>query len=323
MPVQLKIFALVKLSFMTGLDSTQLRTFAAVVAEGSFEAAARLLHVTPSAVSQRIKALEETVGQVLVRRQRPCDATEAGRPLLRLAGQLVLLEREALTEARGALGGDPGRTRIAVVVNADSLATWFPAVLSRLPAEPALSFDLRQDDQDHSAELLRAGSVMAAVTAQRDAVQGCRVRPLGAMRYRALAAPPLADRWFAGGLTRSALAAAPVVLFDRKDRLQHRFLRTVTGRVLDPPTHYVPSVPAFSEAIRLGLGWGLVPEQIADADLAAGRCLDIAPNRVVDVPLYWQHWHLDSQVLTTLTTAVTTIAAARLHPPHPPHPRPR
>ncbi|MFI7550605.1 LysR family transcriptional regulator ArgP [Micromonospora sediminimaris] len=297
---------------MDGLDSTQLRTLAAIVSEGSFEAAARLLHVTPSAVSQRIKALEETVGQVLVRRHRPCDATEAGRPLLRLAGQLALLEREALADARGPLGGDRGRTRVAIVVNADSLATWFPAALARLPDQPELSFDIRQDDQDHTAELLRAGTVTAAVTAQREAVQGCRVRRLGAMRYRALAAPALADRWFPDGLTRTSAAAAPVVVFDRKDRIQHRFLRTVTGRALDPPVHYVPSVPAFNESIRLGLGWGLMAEQLADADVAAGRCVDIAPGRVLDVPLYWQHWRLDSQVLTALTAAVCAVAAETL-----------
>ncbi|MEV6812914.1 LysR family transcriptional regulator ArgP [Micromonospora sp. NPDC051296] len=297
---------------MSGLDSTQLRTLAAVVAEGSFEAAARLLHVTPSAVSQRIKALEESVGQVLVRRHRPCDATEAGRPLLRLAGQLALLEREALADARGPLGGDRGRTRVAIVVNADSLATWFPAALARLPEQPELFFDIRQDDQEHTAELLRDGVVTAAVTAQREAVQGCRVRRLGAMRYRALAAPSVADRWFADGLTREAASAAPVVVFDRKDQIQHRFLRTVTGHALDPPVHYVPSVPAFNESIRLGLGWGLVAEQIADADVAAGRCVEIAPGRVLDVPLYWQHWRLDSQVLTALTAAVCTAAAESL-----------
>ncbi|WP_431728723.1 LysR family transcriptional regulator ArgP [Verrucosispora sp. TAA-831] len=297
---------------MGGLDSTQLRTLAAVVAEGSFEAAARLLHVTPSAVSQRIKALEEAVGQVLVRRHRPCDATEAGRPLLRLAGQLALLEREALADARGPLGGDRERTRIAIVVNADSLATWFPAALARLPDQPELSFDLRQDDQDHTAVLLRDGVVTAAVTAQREAVQGCRVRRLGALRYRALAAPSVARRWFADGLTRTAAAAAPVVVFDRKDRIQHRFLRSVTGHALDPPVHYVPSVPAFNESIRLGLGWGLVAEQIADADVAAGRCVDIAPGRVLDTPLYWQHWRLDSPVLTALTTAVCAVAAESL-----------
>ncbi|MFI6264499.1 LysR family transcriptional regulator ArgP [Micromonospora sp. NPDC051006] len=297
---------------MDGLDSTQLRTLAAVVAEGSFEAAARLLHITPSAVSQRVKALEETVGQVLVRRARPCVATAAGAPLLRLAGQLVLLEREALADARGPLTGGGARTRLAVVVNADSLGTWFPAALARVPERLGLCFDIRQDDQDHTAELLRDGAVTAAVTAQREAVQGCRVLRLGAMRYRALAAPPLAAAHFPDGLTAAALAAAPVVVFDRKDRAQHRFVRAVTGRALDPPVHYVPSVPAFSAAIRLGLGWGLVPEQIADDDLAAGHCVDIAPGRQVDVPLYWQHWRLESEVLTAVTAAVREVAAETL-----------
>ncbi|MCX4474396.1 putative HTH-type transcriptional regulator [Micromonospora sp. MW-13] len=297
---------------MDALDSTQLRTLAAVVGEGSFEAAARLLHVTQSAVSQRIKALEESVGQVLVRRTRPCGVTEAGRPLLRLAGQLVLLEREALADARGPLAGARPRTRVAVVVNADSLATWFVGALARLPAELALSFDIRQDDQDHTADLLRDGTVTAAVTAQREAVQGCRVRRLGAMRYRALATPALAGRWFADGLSASALAAAPMVVFDRKDRVQHRFLRAVTGRDLDPPVHYVPSVPAFGEAIRLGLGWGLVPEQQARADLAAGAYVDLDPGRHVDVPLYWQHWRLDSAVLGALTDAVRAASAEAL-----------
>ncbi|MFF5070155.1 LysR family transcriptional regulator ArgP [Micromonospora olivasterospora] len=297
---------------MEGLDSTQLRTLAAVAAEGSFEGAARLLHVTQSAVSQRIKSLEETVGQVLVRRSRPCRVTAAGRPLLRLAGQLVLLEREALADARSPLGGARTRARVPVVVNADSLATWFVGALARLPGELALSFDIRQDDQDHTAELLRDGSVMAAVTAQREAVQGCRVRRLGAMRYRALATPALVDHWFPDGLTASGLAEAPVVVFDRKDRVQHRFLRAVAGRDLDPPVHYVPSVPAFGEAIRRGLGWGLVPEQLARADLACGACVDLDPERTVDVPLYWQHWRLDSAVLGALTDAVHAAAAEAL-----------
>lgn len=53
------------------MDAVQLATFQAVIEGGSFEAAARTLHVTPSAVSQRIKALEQAVGQVLVRRRTP------------------------------------------------------------------------------------------------------------------------------------------------------------------------------------------------------------------------------------------------------------
>ncbi|RKR86363.1 LysR family transcriptional regulator [Micromonospora pisi] len=295
-----------------GLDSVQLTTFAAVVNEGSFEAAARTLHVTSSAVSQRIKALEQVVGQVLVRRTKPCEATEAGQALLRLAGQVALLEHEALRAARGPLAGGAVRTRVAVVVNADSLATWFLAALTELPPEFTVTFDLREDDQDHTAELLRDGSVMAAVTAQNVPVQGCRVERLGAMRYLAVAAPRLATRHFPDGPASAAFAAAPMIALNRKDTLQHRFLNRVTRRRLDPPLHHVPSAWGFVEAVRLGLGWGLVPEQIALDDIAAGRCVELAPGRHLDVPLYWQHWRLDSAILNALTGAVQTAARSAL-----------
>ena len=277
------------------MDAMRLATFQAVIEEGSFEAAARALHVTPSAVSQRIKALEQAVGQVLVRRVKPCEPTTAGQALVRFAGQVALLEREALDAVAGGV-----RTRVSVVVNADSLHTWFLSALARVPASLTLSFDLHQDDQDYTADLLRAGTAMAAVTAQHVAVQGCRVERLGAMRYLAVAAPSLGFADF---------DTAPMILLNRKDRLQHRFLASLTRRHLDPPVHYVPAAAAFVEAIRLGLGWALVPEQIARDDIAAGRVADLTPGRHLDVPLYWQYWRMESAVLSALTTAVREAAA--------------
>jgi LysR family transcriptional regulator (chromosome initiation inhibitor) len=275
------------------VDAVQLATFQAVIAEGSFEAAARVLHVTPSAVSQRIKALEQTVGQVLVRRAKPCAPTEAGAALVRLAAQIALLEREALDAARGALTGD--RVRIPVVVNADSLHTWFLPALAGLP----MLFDLHQDDQEYTADLLRAGTAMAAVTAADVAVQGCRVEPLGAMRYLAVAVTP------------GDFASMPMVLLNRKDLLQHRFLADL-GLAVDPPIHYIPAAAAFVDAIRLGLGWGLVPEQIARPDIAAGVYTELTPGRHLDVPLYWQYWRMESAALTSLTQAVRAEAARAL-----------
>ena len=280
------------------MDAVQLATFQAVVEEGSFEAAARALHVTPSAVSQRIKALEQDVGQVLVRRAKPSAPTRAGEALVRYAGQVALLEREALAAARGGLSG--ARARISVVVNADSLHTWFLPALTGLPD---LDFDLHQDDQEYTADLLRAGTAMAAVTSQHVAVQGCRVERLGAMRYLAVRAPSMSFEDFAG---------APMILLNRKDRLQHRFLASLTRRHLDPPIHYVPAAAAFVDAIRLGLGWALVPEQIARDDIAAGRLVELTPGRHLDVPLYWQYWRIESAVLSALTEAVKRAAARAL-----------
>ncbi|WP_020576390.1 LysR family transcriptional regulator ArgP [Actinopolymorpha alba] len=294
-----------------GLDSVQLATFAAVIHEGGFDAAARALHVTPSAVSQRIKALEHAVGQVLVRRTKPCKATEAGQALLRLAGQIAVLEREAMDAARSPLADGQPRTRVTVVVNADSLGTWFLPALAELSEERAYLFDLREDDQDHTADLLRDGSVMAAVTAQNAPVQGCQVERLGAMRYQAIASPAFVERYLSDDLG-TALPAAPVVVFNRKDQLQFRFLRKITRRRFDPPVHYVPSVWGFLDAVRLGLGWGMVPEDIARPEFESGRCLDIAPDRHLDVPLYWQHWRVDSAILAALTASVKRAARAAL-----------
>jgi LysR family transcriptional regulator (chromosome initiation inhibitor) len=275
------------------VDAVQLATFQTVIDQGSFDAAARALHVTPSAVSQRIKALEQTVGQVLVRRAKPCTPTIAGEALVRLATQTALLEREALQAARGIL--DDERIPVSVVVNADSLNTWFLPVLTELP----FLFDLYQDDQDHTADLLRAGTAMAAVTSQRTPVQGCRVEPLGTMRYLAVAT------------TAGDPATLPIVVLNRKDQLQHRFLEML-GTPGDPPTHYVPATSAITEAIRQGLGWGLLPEQVARPDIAEGRYRDLTPGRYLDVPLYWQVWRIESTALQSLTAAVRAAAARQL-----------
>lgn len=265
------------------MDQVQLATFQAVIGTGSFEAAARQLHVTPSAISQRIKALESSVGQVLVRRAKPCVATPAGEALVRFAGQVELLEREALARANDG-------ARVSIVVNADSLDTWFLPALTKVPG-PA--WELHTDDQDHTADLLRSGTAMAAVTGEHTAVQGCRLEPLGSMRYLPVGEP------------------GPMLVYNRKDRLQHRFLESV-GREADAPIHYVPAAGAFVEAIRLGLGWGMVPEQRALADIAAGHYRRLFPDRFLDVPLYWQYWKIESVVLTELTAAVRQAAAAAL-----------
>lgn len=290
-------------------DAEQLRALAAVLDEGTFDGAAARLHVTPSAVSQRIKALEQRVGRVLVVRARPCRATEPGAVLARLAAQVAVLERDA----GAALGGDgtAGPTRLAVAVNADSLSSWFPAALVGLPDDVLV--DLRREDQDRTAELLRDGTVTAAVTADAHAVQGCRVRPLGAMRYVGLASPALRDRWFADGVTSDALDRAPAIAFNRADALQHRYAERLAGHPVAPPVHYVPSNTAFVELLRAGLGWGMASEAAAAAGLADGSLVDLAPGRHLDVPLYWQHWALRTPTLDDLTARVLAAARPTLH----------
>jgi LysR family transcriptional regulator, chromosome initiation inhibitor len=288
------------------VELAQLSALASVLDEGSFDAAAAALHLTPSAVSQRIKALERSAGQVLVRRARPATATEAGETYLRLARQLTTL----VEAARREIDERAGHPTVPLAVNADSLATWVLPALATV-ADVA-TFDLRREDQAHTTELLRSGAVMAAITSEASPVQGCWATRLGTMRYRPVAAPAFVDRWFGDGASAAALAQAPVVVFDRKDHLQDDYLRKVTRRRLDPPRHHVPSSADYAEALRLGFGWGMLPRQQYDGPVAAGDLLVVDPRRHVDVTLFWQQWSLRTPALDAIAQAIAAAARTAL-----------
>lgn len=295
---------------MTSFQSDHLRTFAAVVDAGSLEAAAGALHVTASAVSQRLKAMEQTAGQILLQRTSPVRPTTAGETVLRLARQMRQLEQDAAAEL--GLPGERSAGPIPLVVNADSLATWFLGALATVPTDAGLCFEILREDEAHSTALLRSGAVMAAVTSTPDAVQGCSVVPLGALRYRAVASPGLVERWMSDGVAGPGFAAMPVVQFDRSDSLQDRYFRERTGSEITAPQHYIPAPAEFAQAIRLGMGWGLLPEQHCLADIDDGTLVELFPGAPADVALYWQRWKLHSPALDQLTDAVRAAAEKAL-----------
>jgi LysR family transcriptional regulator (chromosome initiation inhibitor) len=290
------------------LNPAQLDTLVAIVEGGSFEAAADRLHVTPSAVSQRIRALEASAGQVLVIRGTPCRATPHGERLVQLGRQTRLL----YDEARQALG-TIGSVELPVVVNADSLGTWFREVLAEASQWPGTALHLNVEDEAHSQELLRRGDVLAAVTSDPATVQGCTAEPLGVMRYVPTAAPKFADRWRGDG-GKLDWAAMPVMVFNDKDRLQHDQLRRCGVSELPPVVHRIPATSDFYAAIGLGLGWGMTPELQARSGLVTGALTRLSDD-VVDVPLYWQRWRLDSPRLAALTEAVRRAASRHLLAP--------
>jgi LysR family transcriptional regulator (chromosome initiation inhibitor) len=279
-------------------------TLAAVVDDGTLEAAARGLHITPSAVSQRIKTLEEQLGQVVLVRSKPARLTEAGVAVVRMARQVALLEHDTLSEL-GADDREGSRTSIALAVNADSLATWFLEPLVRLTAQHPVVFSLHRDDQDFTAGLLESGTVMGAVTSRAEPVAGCRVSALGAMRYEAVATPGFAARWLADGASAEALSFAPVVDFDRRDDLQTRWLRAAGVEAARPPRHHVPASNDFATAVRLGLGWALLPTFQSSDALASGELVRLG-GPPIDVPLHWQQWNLRSALLDAIADAIVS-----------------
>lgn len=299
------------------LDARQLEALSAVVEYGGFGAAAQALSLTLPAVSVRIKALEGSLGQRLVVRGKRVRATTAGQALLAHVKQVQMMETdvlEALQVGSSREAGPAAWQSLSVAINADSVASWFLPGVAPLLQRHRLLLDIVIDDQDHTHDALKSGEVMGCVTTLAKPMRGCVAEPLGAMRYRCVAAPAVAQRCrtASGKVSVHRLLSHPAVIFNRKDALQDAFLAQHFG-LQQPhyPRHFAPAIDAFETAIALGLGWGMVPEPHL-----AGRSdlVEVMPGAAVDVVLYWQHWARESTSAQRLTQAVKAAAAQQLRP---------
>jgi LysR family transcriptional regulator (chromosome initiation inhibitor) len=296
------------------LDYPSLEAVAAVAREGSFEKAAATLGVTASAVSQRIKGLEERLGAVLLRRGSPCRPTAVGAKLCAHVEQVRLLEGEVVADLPGLADPTAAPALVRVAVNADSLSTWFPKAAARFAMETGAMLDLVLEDEAHTAARLRTGEVLAAVTADPIPVSGCRTYPLGAMIYVATASPQFMARFFGAGVNADSLERAPMLRFDRRDELQARWAEEALGVQVSSPMHWTPATHGMLDMALAGLGWTMTPLHLAEPHLAARRLVELPPGRRIAVPLYWQRTRLSAKLLEHLTRAVRTTAAEGLAP---------
>lgn len=295
------------------LDYLSLAAVAAVVREGSFDRAAQVLGVTPSAVSQRVKGLEERLGAILVVRGQPCRATDIGERLCAHVERVRLMEGDVVASLPDLAREETAdRRTVRAAVNADSLATWFPTAAAAFAEETGALLDLTLDDEAHTAEKLRSGEVLAAVTADPTLVSGCRIAPLGTLTYAALASPAYIARHFPDGVTMQALRNAPILRFDRRDHWQVRWAREAFDIELAPPTHWAPSTQGMLDLALNSLGWTMAPVMLVADHLAAGRLVELPPGRRIGVKLYWQHSRIAASLIDRLTAAVRAAARERL-----------
>lgn len=300
---------------MNHWDPVALECLAAIVETGGFEKAAQRLHVTQSAVSQRLRALEEMVGSVLVVRSRPLRPTRAGQLLLKHAQQMRLLradlerDLQALTptSANSVAGAS-----LAVAVNADSIATWALDAFAPL-VQQGLALEIITDDQDFTQDWLRAGEVMGCVTTLGHALQGCQVMPLGAMRYLAVASPEVAARDLPQGLDRHNFRRSKFLSFNRKDDMQSEFVSRMLGLSgFALQNLYLPNSEAQVRAVEAGWGIGVLPELLVQERIAQGLLVNVAPDHYLDIQLYWHCWNLQSSLLQQLTKTVMQHALEKL-----------
>lgn len=278
------------------LDYKLIEALAKVVSEGGFERAAKALFITQSAVSQRIRQLEDRSGQLLLTRTSPPRPTAAGRALLKHYQQVKLLEDGLSAELTA--DANRGPAMLPIGINADSLDSWFIDAIQPLLQRFHLLLDLRVDDQEQTHQLMREGEVIGCISNEPKAMQGCRVEFLGMMNYRLLAAPGYIERWFPDGLSLAAAEDAPAVIFNRKDHLHYQFFAQYLGALPTAlPCHYIPAPEPFLRVISEGFCYGMVPDWQSVALRNSGDLVELVPAAVYPVELYWHCWNLQSKPL--------------------------
>ena len=286
-------------------DYKLIEALARVAQEGGFDKAANTLHITQSAVSQRVKLLEEQLGQILLARTTPPRITPAGRKLLKHYLQVKQLEDDLFEET--APKGGHNFTSLAIGLNADSLATWFLEAIQNFAKNEGVLFDIRMDDQEQTHRMLKNGDVVGCISTKDQPLQGCRIDYIGQMNYHMLAAPDFAAKWFPTGLTIIDASLAPAIIFNRKDELHQKLMQVALGAVPDTTSaNYIPSAEKFADFIVAGLGYGMLPTQQSDPFTRNGQLVDLAPDYSVPVKLYWHCWNLKSKLLVKLTKQLTS-----------------
>lgn len=301
---------------MANLDYKALAVLDAVASQGSFEKAASTLGISQSAVSQRIKALEDSSGRLLIVRGVPCVPTGLGQRLISHHRNVRLMEASLDID----LGNRVSMPEISLAVDGASLATWFPLALPPLLTPPRCQLDVRQADREQALHMVQEGSVFGAVAARDHGAAGAAatlngpaVAPLGIMRYLCVATPVFGGHWFGDGFSAEAVQLAPAVVSERAPMA--RFLASAVGRQGAFPHHTLPVSPALYECIYGGLAYGLLPQLHVAGAIDSGRLVDVAPGFMLDVALDWHAWNLDTPFTRALSEQIINSARRYLLQP--------
>ncbi len=292
------------------MDYKAIECLRQVVESQGFEKAGDVLGLTQSAVSQKIKRLEQSYNSVLLIREKPLRLTDLGKKLNMHFIKVQLMEQALVKEAYG----EQGLQCLPIAINNDSLATWFIDVITGFAQGRHIRLQCKVADQSLTRELLKKGEVVAAISDVGASVTGGQSVYLGAMDYILVASPEFIQRYLHEGFVETDILNVPTLMFDENDQLWANYQKQVLllqSRV--KYCHWLPSSQGFVQMLLSHSVCALVPRIQVEQELSEGHLIELFPDKVLKVPLYW-HWSgLDSSLLNELTEAVVRQAYISLN----------
>lgn len=295
---------------MRPLDYKLIHALDTVITEQTFEKAATVLNITQSAISQRIKQLEQFVASPVLIRTHPLQATHTGQKLLSHFRKVRQLEYDLVNDIMPHT--HKTLTPISVAVNADTLASWFIPALSDLIKLQSIELKLQVTNEANTQDLLKKGEVFAAISSQQSSFAGGKVTHIGTLKYILCANKEFKQRYFSDGLTEHNLSIAPGVDYDQRDTMHSDYLKNHFGlKRAEYPCHRVRSSEAFVNMAIAGLAYCLLPTTQANEHLKSGKLIDLAPTKHLPQPLYWHSWVLERGIQKKVSE--TIIAYGEQH----------
>ncbi len=296
---------------MAKFDYKLLAALSEVIELQSFELAAKKLFISQSAVSQRVKLLEEHVGQPVLIRNQPIIATLAGEQLLSHFKKVKQLEHELLPILSPDKPVKP--MKISLAVNADSIATWFIEAITPVLRDHLLELDLIIEHEERTLDKLRRGQAIGAVTVEEKPLKGYRSFKLGEMEYCLVASKSFQEKYFPSGVNQSSLKMAPAISYDHKDDMHVRYIaRHFNLSANQYYCHSVRSSEAFVELVKQGVAYCLLPKLQIEQELASGELISLCPDKDLVETLYWHSWVLVKGVNKKISEQIVSFGREKL-----------
>lgn len=288
-------------------NNQELLTLIAVIDKGSFESAARSLFVTTGAISQRIKSLENKFGAPIIIRSSPPKLTKNGERIMLLARQISLLQKEVVDVLSAK---KEGRASVPIAVNYDSLTSWFLKVITRSCMETDILLDIKTTSKSATQQLLKDGTVIAAVTPSPEIIPGCKAVSLGALEYLPVCSRQFYQEHFKKGVSKQSLLKVPAIYFSNEDYSGNSFLKKFDLSPEDIRRYFIPETDGIIEMVKANMGWAPLPrfslEKHSEADLI---CFD---PHVFTIELFWKTWELSSLTIHNFSQIVLQEARSHL-----------
>ncbi len=296
---------------MNHFDYKLLAALVEVTEQQSFELAAQKLFISQSAISQRIKALEEQLGQPVLIRSQPILATHAGEQLLAHFKRVRQLEYELVPILSPEKPTKP--MKISLAVNADSIATWFIDAITLVLKTQLVELNLIIEHEERTLDKLRSGEAVGALSIIEKPLKGYRSFKLGKMEYCLVANPDFIAQYFPDGVNQNSLKMAPAISYDHKDDMHVRYIaKHFNLAAAEYYCHSVRSSEAFVALVKQGVAYCLLPKlQIAN-ELDSGQLASLCPEYTLVETLYWHSWVLVKGVSKQISENIIQLGRVTL-----------